>query len=159
MLNNPIRNKLIINYANKFPEKYEILKYGDYDIFGTLCVILDIEEKNFENLSDKALEFNGNGGLKIDMNFKDAGFDYSSLIGSVISFKLADVDAHYLAYSVFEAYGDMVISTLNQLKTKFKIDNFVMMGDMFENSIIYSRILSKFQLSKPYFSKYIAFDD
>jgi hypothetical protein len=159
MLNNPIRNKLIINYANKFPEKYEILKSGDYDIFGTLCVILDIEEKNFENLSDKALEFNGNGGLKIDMNFKDAGFDYSSLIGSVVSFKLADVDAHYLAYSVFEAYGDMVISTLNQLKTKFKIDNFVMMGDMFENSIIFSRILSKFQLSKPFFSKNIAFDE
>ena len=159
MLNDPIRNKLIKNYASKFPEKYEDLKSNDYDIYGTLCVLLDLQEKNFESLSDKALEFHGNGGLKIDMNFKDGGFDYSSLIGSVISFRLADVDTHYLAYSVFEAYGDMVISTLNQLKTKFKIDNFVMMGDMFENSIIYSRILSKFQLSNPFFSKNIAFDD
>ncbi|MDC0932625.1 hydrogenase [Arcobacteraceae bacterium] len=159
MLNDPIRNKLIRNYAKKFPDKYENLKSGNYDIFGTLCVILDLEETSFESLSDKALEFHGNGGLKIDMNFKDSGFDYSSLLGSVISFKIADVDTHYLAYSVFEAYGDMIISTLNQLKTKFKIDNFVMMGDMFENSIIYSRILSKFQLSKPFFSKDIAFDE
>ena len=159
MINDPIRNKLITNYANKFPEKYEDLKSNDYDVYGTLCVLLDIKEKNFESLSDKALEFHGNGGLKIDMNFTQSGFDYSSLLGSVISFKLADVDTHYLAYSVFEAYADMVITTLNQLKTKLKIDNFVMMGDMFENSIIYSRILSKFQLSKPFFSKDIAFDD
>ena len=159
MINDPIRNKLITNYANKFPEKYEDLKSNDYDVYGALCVLLDIKGKNFESLSDKALEFHGNGGLKIDMNFKDAGFDYSSLLGSVISFKLADVDTHYLAYSVFEAYGDMVITTLNQLKTKFKIDNIVMMGDMFDNSIIYSRILSKYQLSNPFFSKDIAFDD
>jgi hypothetical protein len=159
MLNDPIRNKLIKNFANKYPEKYEDLKSNDYDIYGTLCVILDLNVKSFESLSDKALEFHGNGGLKIDMNFKDGGFDYSSLIGSVISFKLAEVDTHYLAYSIFEAYGDMAIATLNQLKTKFKITNFVMMGDMFENSIIYSRILSKFQLSNPFFSKDIAFDD
>lgn len=159
MLNDPIRGKLIKNYAEKYPEKYENLKSNDYDIYGTLCEVLELEEKNFESLSDKAFEFHGNGGLKIDMNFKDGGFDYSSLIGSVISFKLADVETHYLAYSVFEAYGDMIISTLNQLKTKFKISNFVMMGDMFENSIIYSRILSKFQLSNPHFSKSIAFDD
>lgn len=159
MLNDPIRGKLLKNYAEKFPTQYEKLKSNEYDIYGTLCEILDLKEKNFESLSDKAFEFHGNGGLKIDMNFKEGGFDYSSLIGSVISFKLADVDTHYLAYSVFEAYGDMIISTLNQLKTKFKISNFVMMGDMFENSIIYSRILSKFQLSHPHFSKSIAFDD
>ena len=121
--------------------------------------ILDVENKCFEGLSDKALEFHGNGGLKIDMNFKEDRFDYSALIGSVISFKIADVETHYLAYSVYEAYADMIIATLNQLKKKFKIDNFIMMGDMFENNIVYSRILSKFQLSKPFFSKSIAFDD
>jgi len=159
MLNEPVRNKLIHNYAKKFPEKYEELKINKYDIYATLAVILDVENKDFEGLSDKSFEFHGNGGLKIDMNFKEGGFDYSSLIGSVISFKLADVDTHYLAYSIFEAYGDMTISTLNQLKTKFKITNFVMMGDMFENSIVYSRILSKFQLSHPFFSKSIAFDE
>ena len=159
MLNDPIREKLIENFKNKYPEIYNELESNNYDIYGTLCAILELDEKNFESLSDKAFEFHGNGGLKIDMNFSDDGFDYTALIGSVISFKLAGVDTHYLAYSIFEAYGDMTILTLNQLKTKFKIDNFVLMGDMFENSIIYSRILSKFQLSKPFFSKDIAFDD
>jgi metallophosphoesterase superfamily enzyme len=53
----------------------------------------------------------------------------------------------------------MTISTLNQIKKKFKIDNIIMMGDMFENSVLYSRILSKYQLANPYFSKAIALDD
>ena len=66
---------------------------------------------------------------------------------------------HYLAYSIFEAFADMSITTLNQLKSKFKCENFVMMGDMFQNSVLYSRILSKFQLSNPYFSKSFAIND
>jgi len=159
MSNDTTRVKLLENFKNKFPKIFNDLETNAYDIYGTLCVILELEEKSFESLSDKSFEFHGNGGLKIDMNFTDDGFDYSSLIGSVISFKLAGVDTHYLAYSIFEAYGDMAITTLNQLKTKFKIENCIMMGDMFENSIIYSRILSKFQLSNPFFSKDIAFDD
>jgi hypothetical protein len=39
---------------------------------------------------------------------------------------------------------------------EFNIDKFIMMGDMFSNSVLYSRVLSKFQLSNPYFSKAIA---
>ena len=93
------------------------------------------------------------------MNFNDDGFDFVSFFGSIMSFKLANTDTHYLAYSVFEAFGDMSITTLNQLKTKFKIDNFIIMGDMFDNSVLYSRILSKFGANKPFFSKYYALDD
>lgn len=125
-------------------------------MIGTL---LELKERNFNGVSDKGYEFRGNGGLKIDMNFNDKGFCYDDLIGSIISFKLAGVDTHYLAYSIFEAFGDMAINTLNQLKTKFKIENIIMMGDMFENSVLYSRILSKYQLSNPYFSKSIALDE
>jgi hydrogenase maturation factor HypF (carbamoyltransferase family) len=129
------------------------------NLFDTVATILELKEKGFEAVCDKGYEFRGNGGLKIDTNFNEDGFDYSDFIGSIISFKLADVEEHYLAYSIFEALADMSITTLNQLKDKFKIQNFVMMGDMFENSILYSRILSKFQLSNPYFSKNFALDD
>jgi len=128
-------------------------------MFETVASILELKEKSFESVSDKSLEFHGNGGLKIDANYSDDGFDYVSFLGSIMSFKLADTDEHYLAYSIFEALGDMAISTLGQLKTKFKIDKFVMMGDMFENTVLYSRILSKFQLNNPYFSKGFALDD
>jgi len=159
MNSDEIKQKLLVNLESKFSVVIEKLNASpQYDFFQTLCTILELDNESFEALSDKALEFRGNGGLKIDTQYNDEGFDYNAFIGSVISFKLAGVDEHYLAYSIFEAFGDMAITTLNQLKTKFKIQNFVMMGDMFENSVLYSRILSKFQLSKPYFSKSFALD-
>lgn len=154
------KSRLLLNFEKKFPDIMQELRQNDeYGIFETIATILELKDKSFESVSDKSLEFHGNGGLKIDAAFSDEGFDYVSFIGSIMSFKLADTDEHYLAYSIFEALGDMAISTLNQLKTKFKIDKFVMMGDMFENSVLYSRILSKFQLNNPYFSKGFALDD
>jgi hypothetical protein len=160
MKNDDIKSKLLNNFSKKYQNIIDELNSNkDYDLFSTLCVILELNEKSFESLSDKSLEFRGNGGLKIDMNYLNDGFDYVSFIGSIMSFKLASTDSHYLAYSIFEAFGDMAISTMNQLKKKFKIDNYIMMGDMFDNSILYSRILSKFSISKPHFSKSYALDD
>lgn len=160
MKNDENKSKLLSNFSLKYPLIMEELSNNDnYNLFETISAILELEDKNFESVSDKSLEFHGNGGLKIDANFNDDGFDYVSFIGSIMSFKLANTDEHYLAYSIFEALGDMAITTLSQLKAKFKIENFVMMGDMFENTILYSRILSKFQLGNPYFSKGFALDD
>ena len=160
MSNDENKSKLLPNFEKKFPKIMEELRENDeYGMFEIVGAILGLKDKNFESVSDKSLEFHGNGGLKIDAAFSADGFDYVSFIGSIMSFKLADTDEHYLAYSIFEALGDMAISTLGQLKTKFKIDKFVMMGDMFENTVLYSRILSKFQLNNPYFSKGFAIDD
>lgn len=160
MGNDPHKSKLLENFSKKYQNIMDILTSNqEYNLFETLSVILELDEKSFEALSDTSLEFRGNGGLKIDMQFTQDGFDYISLVGSVMSFKLAGTDAHYLAYSIFEAFGDFAITTLNQLKTKFKIDTFIMLGDMFENTVLYSRILSKFSMQKPYFSKSFALDD
>ena len=159
MKNDKLKSKLLSNFEIKFSGIIDDLNKNKYDLFETLCVILELNSKDFESLSDKALEFRGNGGLKIDMNYLENTFDYVSFIGSIMSFKLADTENHYLAYSIFEAYGDMAISTMNQLKKKFQIDNFIIMGDMFENSILYSRILSKFTMNKPHFSRAYALDD
>lgn len=160
MKKDAMKSKLLLNFGKVYPQVLQELEENEaYDLFETIATILELSEKSFEAVSDKALEFRGNGGLKIDANFSDEGFDYASFLGSIMSFKLANTDAHYLAYSIFEALGDMSITTLNQLKTKFKVNHFVMMGDMFENSVLYSRILSKFQLSNPYFPKSFALDD
>jgi len=153
------RARLLDNFIVKYPSIVESLESGNYNLFETLSIILEVNNPSFEALSDKALEFRGNGGLKVDIDFIENRVDYSSLIGSVMSFILAGAETHYIAYSIFEAFGDMTISTLNQIKKKFKIDNIIMMGDMFENSVLYSRILSKYQLANPYFSKAIALDD
>lgn len=153
------RSKLLENFSAKYPELAQTLQSEELGLYETICVILELENKGFESLCDKSYEFRGNGGLKIDTYFNEEDFDYEAFIGSIISFKLAGVDMHYLAYSIFEALGDMSITVMNQLKTKFKCENFIMMGDMFVNSVLYSRILSKFQLSNPYFSKSFALDD
>ena len=129
------------------------------DIFQFISIILELDETDFLSLSDTASLFRGNGGLKIDIFFNENGLDYPSFLGSIISFKLAGTDKNYLSYSIMESFADMTITNLNQLKSKFKIDNFVLFGDMFQNSVLYSRILSKFQLSNPYFSNSIAFDE
>jgi len=160
MKDNEIRAKLLANFSKNYENRMKTLEEKEScNLFEALCIILDISKPSFENLSDKALEFRGNGGLKVDMNFDDNTFDYSSLLGSVMSFILAGAEEHYIAYSIFEAYGDMTISILNQLKKTFRIDNIIMMGDMFENSVLYSRILSKYQLANPFFSKQFALDD
>ena len=160
MQNDENRKKLIKNFKEKFSHIIEELQENPhYDLFETLSALLELKERGFEELSDKALEFRGNGGLKIDTLFKEGGFDYTSFLGSVMSFKLADCEEKFLAYSIFEAFGDMSMDILNQLKRKFEINNVIMMGNMFENSVLYSRILSKYQLANPYFGKSFALDD
>ena len=156
---NEKRARLFENLKSKYPQVAETLETKDLDLFESVATILEIENKTFEGVCNKGYEFRGNGGLKIDTNFNEDGFDYEAFIGSLISFKLADVDMPYLAYSMFEAIGDLSITVMSQLKTKFKIENFIIMGDMLANSVIYSRILSKFQLNNPYFSKSFALDD
>jgi hypothetical protein len=136
MKSNEIRSKLLNNFTNKYPKIMEILNSNkSANLFETLCIVLGLEHYSFDDLSNKSLEFRGNGGLKVDIDYLNDKVDYTSIIGSVISFILAGAETHYIAYSIFEAFGDMSISTLNQLKQKFKIDNIVMMGDMFDNNV------------------------
>lgn len=164
--NDTIKNKLLGNFYDKYPHIEDKLSNTlEMGLFELVCLLLDIENKNsqentaFEELCNKSFEFRGNGGLKIDMHFNSEGFDYVSMLSSIMSFRLAGADTHYIAYSIFEAFGDMAISTLNQLKEKFKCDNIIMQGDLFANSVLYSRILSKYQLANPYFPKAIALDE
>lgn len=155
------RNTLLANYTQKYPHTVHALQSSiEDDLFEAVATLLELSPANFEALSDTSYQFRGNGGLKIDTYFDHEGdFDYANFLGSIMSFRLAGVERHYLAYSIFEALGDMAIGICNQLKTKFNIHHFIMMGNLFGNSVLYSRILSKFQLSNPYFSPAIALDD
>jgi len=160
MKRDELRVKLLENFKKRYPkEANTLLEAKGIGLFEAILIIMGFDGGGFDELSDLALEFKGNGGLKIDMNFKDGNFSYEDMLGSIISFRLADTKPHYLAYSIFEAYGDMTIAMLGELKKEYKIDNFLLMGDMFENPILFSRILSKFQISKPYFSTRIALDE
>lgn len=160
MQENETQQRLLEHFFAKYPSIATKLdhnkKLGIFEFFATL---LDLDLQTYDALSESSLLFYGNGGLKIDMNFSDGNFDYPAMVGSFMSFKLADTPTHYLAYSLFEAFGDMVIATLMQLRSKYNAEQFVMMGSMFENSVLYSRILSRFSQYNPYFSKGFALDD
>jgi len=153
-----IRNKLLNNFKNKFSKIYDEITTKELSFFEVIAKIIEIEG-DFEEVSDKSLEFLGNGGLKIDFGFEDEKFDYVSLLGSLMSFKLAGVENHYLAYSFFEGLGDFSINIANQLKNKFKIKEITFFGEMLSNNVLYSRILSKSGLNSPYFAQLIAFDE
>ncbi|MDX9744180.1 MAG: hypothetical protein RBT59_10205 [Arcobacteraceae bacterium] len=153
--NDANKSQLLINFEKKHPHIIEkLFATQTNDLFEAIAIILELND-SFERVSDKSLEFRGNGGVKMDTNFTDGGMDYGAFLSTMMSFKLADTPNAYLAYSVFESLADMIISILHQLNTTFKNEHFIMMGNMFENSVVYSRILSKFSLSNPYFSKEI----
>jgi hypothetical protein len=159
MKRSDVRAKLLSNFGKRYPNLIESLeRRDDCDIFETISIVLGIDEVGFEAIGLKSLKFSGDSSLKVDMNFNDDGFDYSSMIGSIMSFRLAGVDTHHLSYSILEAYGDMTISVLNQLKSRFKIENFILFGDMFADSTIFKRVLSRFTISKPYISRAVALD-
>lgn len=154
--NDTIKSQLLSNFEAKFPDIIQKLNQTQTSsLFEAIAIILELENGSFDEVSDTSLGFRGNGGLKLDTNFADGGMDYSSFLSTLMSFKLADTPDIYLAYSVYESLADMVISILSQLKDRYKIEHFIMMGDMLENSVVYSRILSKFAMSNPYFSKEI----
>lgn len=152
--------KLYRNFEAKFPDVVQKLETaGDIDFFELICMILDLSEFSFDALSDKSCEFRGNGGMKLDAYFDNSGFDYKSFISSIMVFVLADAKKSHIAYSVFESLADMAISVANQLGKKFDSQNFIMMGNMFANNIFYGRILTKFGIQNPFFSRMFALAD
>ncbi|MBD3824057.1 MAG: hydrogenase [Epsilonproteobacteria bacterium] len=157
---NPLKARMLQNFETQHPEIFE--KIGikeDRTLYEFLALLLGLSDESYEALSEKSLEFHGSGGVKIDTFFNDGGLDYTAFMGSVMSFILAGTSSAYLAYSVYEALADSAISTLTQLKSRTHLKHFIMLGDMFENSVLYSRILSKFALEHPFFSKRFALDD
>ena len=154
-----VRRKLLRNFSAAYPHRYERLqRIDESDFFGALGVVLGLEQDGFEPLSDLALGFRGNGGLKIDAFLDDKGFDFVPFMGSVMSYVLAGAESVHIAYSIFEALADVTITTLEQLKQRFEIDQYVLLGDLFENSIMTSRILSKFQMADYVFPRTVALD-
>ncbi|MGM0623918.1 MAG: hydrogenase [Campylobacterota bacterium] len=155
MQKDAVRKVLLENFKEQFPQAYEkFANLQSSDIFEAIAVILELEG-GYEAVSDKALEYRGNGGVKLDTKLIESGLDHMNFLATLISFKLAGTSCAHSAYSVFEAFADLGMSVLNQLKQKVEIDNFVLFGQMFENSVFYSRIKSKFAMNNPYFAKSI----
>ena len=151
------RSKVFENFMKEYGEikSDEIEGMNLFELSALLLGLLP----TYEELNDKSLEFRGNGGVKIDMKYQNDSFDYLSFIGSIMSFRLAGTPTHHLAYSIFESLADFLVIVYHESKAKIKEDDFIIFGNLFSNNVLYSRVLSKLSVKKPYFSKMYALDE
>lgn len=155
------RSRLVENFNKAFPGRFEALQQlagkPDATLFDAVGAVMGIEG-GFAGVSDASLGFAGNGGLKIDVRFKEGNFDYLSFLASIISFRVAGVEKGLLAYSLFESLGDLVTETLTQLKSRLQCSEVVLFGDMMTNTPLYSRILRNTGKAAPHISNRFPLD-
>ena len=135
-------DRLVENYKKHFPEisqRIENLE-GESDIFAVTAMMLELEEESFEGISSKALEFMGKGGIQIDTHVQDNRFDNYAFLASVMSYKIAGVEAELMCYSIFESFGDYVSEIVSQLTEKTKAEAISFTGETFANQALFARI-------------------
>jgi len=160
-------SRLINNFFKKFPEFEEKLKNIEVKsnenktkniayIFQIIAYILEIEnlEKNtsLENtlwrITDKALNFQGNRGVRIDflLDEIDGKFylDWQKIIQSIISYKIAGTEADMLAFSLLDEFSNWLINQVATIYSKLKIENIVLTGDIFINPLITPKLINSF---------------
>jgi hydrogenase maturation factor HypF (carbamoyltransferase family) len=148
-------DRLVENYKKHFPEITQRLEglSGQSDIFSVTAIMLELEEESFEGISSVALEFMGKGGIQIDTHVQDNRFDNYAFLASVMSYKIAGVEASLMCYSIFESFGDYVSEIVSQLITKTKVDTITFTGETFANQALFARIERHMGMRKLLFPK------
>jgi hypothetical protein len=148
-------DRLVANYKKHFPEITQRLEglSGKSDIFSVTAIMLELEEESFEGISSVALEFMGKGGIQIDTHVQDNRFDNYAFLASVMSYKIAGVEASLMCYSIFESFGDYVSEIVSQLITKTKVDTITFTGETFANQALFARIERHMGMRKLLFPK------
>ncbi len=144
-------DRLVANMRIKLPEMVEALsslKEGA-TLFEATAIILDLEEKSYEGVMKEALKFVGKGGLQIDTKVEDNRFNHVAFLSSIISYRLADVDAVYLSYSIFESFGDYFSELLTEIKGKTKASDVVLCGSYFAGQSLFSRLQRNLKTTPP----------
>ncbi|MDO9304085.1 MAG: hypothetical protein Q7T77_02070 [Sulfuricurvum sp.] len=144
-------DRLVANMRTKLPEMVEALsslKEGA-TLFEATAIILDLEEKSYEGVMKEALKFVGKGGLQIDTKVEDNRFNHVAFLSSIISYRLADVDAVYLSYSIFESFGDYFSELLTEIKGKTKASDVVLCGSYFAGQSLFSRLQRNLKTTPP----------
>lgn len=144
-------DRLVANMRTKLPEMVEalsLLKEGA-TLFEATAIILDLEEKSYEGVMKEALKFVGKGGLQIDTKVEDNRFNHVAFLSSIISYRLADVDAVYLSYSIFESFGDYFSELLTEIKGKTKASDVVLCGSYFAGQSLFSRLQRNLKTTPP----------
>jgi len=144
-------DRLVENYKRHFPKIVERINRGsespdsdnnndENNLFTITAIMLELKEESFEGISSKALEFMGKGGIQIDTHIQDNRFDNYAFLASVMSYKIAGVEAELICYSIFESFGDYVSEIVSQLTEKTRAKSIAFTGETFANQALFARI-------------------
>ena len=146
--------RLIGNYSKKFPSVLEgevPLNTNGFESIINMCAkVLGINSsKEFE---DMALNTSMTSGIQIDMKLVNIDginyLDYRKIVQSIMAYKMADVDNITLVYSFYESISEFICNYVNEIAKETKAKDIVLCGNMFANSIIFSK--TNKTLSKSY---------
>ncbi len=156
--------KLIKNFSQKYPHIMEKVSISDDNsyreisditaVFNAVSIILELLpydkpsffEEPYIYLQDTAVNFKGRKGVRIDYILEEENgqfyLNWKKLLQSIISYKLAGAEMDMLAFSVLEGFGDWLISQVATIKSKLKIENTVISGNMFTDPVITGKLLN-----------------
>ncbi|MBK3332944.1 hypothetical protein GWK41_07670 [Persephonella atlantica] len=156
--------KLIRNFSQKYPhiiEKVSISGDNSYReisditaVFNAVSIILELFpydkpsffEEPYIYLQDMAVNFKGRKGVRIDYILEEENgqfyLNWKKLLQSVISYKLAGAETDMVAFSVLEGFGDWLVSQVATIKSKLKIENTVISGNMFTDPVVTGKLLN-----------------
>jgi hypothetical protein len=150
-------NRLVKNFQTKFPRIYqELLELKETSsIFEVVAIILELEDKSLDGILNRALEFMGKGGIKIDMNIRDNRFDNYAFLASIMSYRIAGTDKSLIAFSIFESFGDYISDILTKLLLKTKSNSVTITGEAFANQALFGKVEKALARREILLSKYL----
>ena len=177
----PEGEKLIKNFKEKFPQLYSKFenaalpetykKTGNLipvlNVAATLLEVFPYEDVSFTEeavlyLQEEAINFKGKKGVRIDFVLEEIDdmffLDWSKIIQSLISYKLAGAEKDMLAFSLFDELSNWIINQVATIYAKLKIDNIVLAGDFFVNPALTGKLIGSFSKYNLYINKKLPMD-
>jgi len=159
--------KLIKNFYQKFPhfeEKLSQINLGEAKSesksFGKILELasyilefteLDRDYSQFYtilNLTDKAIKFSGNKGVRIDFlidEIEDRFYlNWEKIFRSLLSYRVAGAESDMLAFSLIDEFTNWLINQVATIHSKLKIENIVLAGNLFLNPLITPKLINSF---------------
>jgi len=144
--------RLVGNFKNTFPELYAKVEALDFNtptdisaltkLWAMAAVFIGLYEgddmlKACEVLESTAIEFGGKSGPRIDYKIMstEEGYqlDMRLAIRSVMSFKLAGLDAYLLSFGFIDSLADFIAQQAEDSDANIGIEGVVLCGSLFEN--------------------------
>ncbi len=172
--------KLIKNFKNKFPELYKKFEVDIPEVKEQVNSIIPVlnaaaillETFPYEELSyteealwflqKEAINFKGRKGVRVDFLLEEGEdifyLDWSKIIQSLISYKLAGAEKEMLAFSIYDELSNWLITQVATIHSKLGIDNIILTGDFFVDPALTGKLINSFSNYNLFLNKKLPMD-